>query len=157
GLLQPMHFRRGICNDRGSFRAEHDCFRRIIDPNGSWVSLLGPKFEDAVLQILVFDLPVIQERGGGARRPGLLLNERKSQCGKRQHADAAAPAAAANACNRRVDREATSRRYLADQETEGSANETDQRGAQVPSRIADKALQLHAGTARDDESRAIDK
>ena len=82
-------------------------------------SLLGDEFECAVLEILVCDVAVVQERD--VRVGGLdFLHQREGQRREPQHAEPAGMGAAPNAAKRRVHPKAAGTSRLAGNESEGS-------------------------------------
>ena len=82
GLLQLRHSRRRICDlvdaDRGPLRTQDDRLSRILDDEVPRDSLLGDELECAVLEVLVGDVAVVQERDVRVGGPDLPSSARRS-------------------------------------------------------------------------------
>ena len=92
GRLQLGHSRGGIRDlvdaDRGPLRTQDDGLSGILNEEVPRDSLLGDELECAVLEVLVGDVAVVQERDVRVGGPGF-LHQREGQCREPQHADPA--------------------------------------------------------------------
>ena len=127
----------------------------ILNNDVSGNRLLGHKLEQAVLEVLVGDAAVIQERD--VRFRGLaFLHGRENQGNERQHADATGMGGPANASKRRVDSEAFGIRPLAGNESEGPSGHLEQGRMRGAVGVAELAYH-YASVTGEVENGAVDE